>query len=304
MRNLEELQSLLFKWLKNYNSRHINQIRAACHGLLRSHNIDDEKITRYCLYRLFYPLLRYGLVEFTGKGNYQTSPPVIFLNRNGSVCQFAAVNLNKAQLKNLQQTIPDFQIDSFQIVRFSASMVTINNFSSKDQIRIQDNRIDCILSQMPTIRAVVSSFKEFYPNSKGFYYFNLDDFEWVRSKNELKPGLYKASAEDYSKRCFLEGDNVWRRIPTLEENPDSVNIARWTQGILEQRKYLCYDQIKKLFICRNICLPILLDRVLRIPSYHLLNGVIQSRGTVIYTNITMNNYKQLNRIFCNTLEVI
>ncbi len=306
MRNFEILQSLLFQWIKNHGTRNLVQTRAACHGLLRSYDIADEKSIKNCLYDLFYPLLRYGLVEFIGKGNYQASPPLFILSRESSDYRYAAINLNKFQLEDLRETVSasDFQTDIFQIARFSGPRSNVIEFAGKNQIPIQDNRIDRVLSQIPSIPDTVGSFEKYYPDSNGFYHFNLDEFEWKKVENELKPGLYKASAEDYSRRYFRCADNTWKRVPLMEENPDSSNIARCAQGIMENKKSLFYDPVKKQFINKNIFLPILIDRLLRIPSYHLTDGVIQMNGFAIYNNVTMSVYKKLNRIFCNTVEVI
>ena len=132
----------------------------------------------------------------------------------------------------------------------------------------------------------------------------MDEFEWKKVKSELKPGLYKASAEDYSLRYFRYADNTWKRVPTWDESLDSSNIARCAQSIMENKKYLFYDPIKKQLDNKNIFFPILIDRILRIPSYHLTDGVIQMNGAILYKNITMGVYKKLNRIFCNTVEVM
>jgi len=306
MRNFKELQSLLFQWLKNFGARNINQIRAACHGLMRSYDIADEKSIKNCLYNLFYPLLRYGLVEFIGKGNYQATPPLFILSREGSDYRYAAINLNNSQIEYLRKTVSasDFPTDIFQVARFCGPRSTIIEFAGKNQIPIQDNRIDRVLSQIPSIPDTVGSFKKCSPDSNGFYHFNLDEFEWKKVKNELKPGLYKASAEDYSLRHFRCADNTWKRVPLMEENPDSSNIARCAQGIMENKKFLFYDPVKKQLVNKNIFLPILIDRLLRIPSYHLTDGVIQMNGFATYNNVTMSVYKKLNRIFCNTVEVI
>lgn len=304
MRNFKLLQSLLFQWLKNYGARNIIQIRAACHGLLRSYDIADEKSIKNCLYNLFYPLLRYGLVEFIGNRTYQISSPLLILSLDDSNYRYAAINLEKFQLEELKKSVHDFHTDIFQIARFSGFRSNIIEFAGKNQTPIQDNAIGKILSQIPSISDTVDSFEKCYPDSNGFYHFNLDEFEWKQIKNELKPGLYKASAENYSRRYFKCEDNTWKRTPHMEENPDSSNIARCVQGIMENKKSHFYDPRKKQLINKNMFLPILIDRLLRIPSYHLTDGVIQMNGETIYNNISMSNYKKLNRIFCNTIEVI
>jgi len=304
MRNFRELQSLLFHWLKNYGTRNISQIRAACQGLMRSYDIIDEKTAKNCLYNLFYPFLRYGLVEFIGKENYQISSPLFIFNRDGSDYRYAAINLKELQLDDLQQRVDDFQTDIFQIARFKGHRTTIIEFASKNQIPIQDNRIDKIFSQIPTIPDTVNSFENSYPDSRGFYHFYLEHFEWKKIKNELMPGLYKAAEEDYSNRYFMCADNTWKRVPLMEENLDSSNIARCAQTIMENKKFLYYNPVKKQLIHKGIYLPILLDRILRIPSYHLADGVIEKNGETIYNNIAINIYKDINRIFRNTVETI
>jgi hypothetical protein len=194
-------------------------------------------------------------------------------------------------------------MDIFQIARFSSPPSTIIEYTNKNQIPIQDNRIDKILSKFPSILDIVSSFEKSYPDTNGFYHMNLGDFEWKRVKNDLKPGLYKASVEDYSIRYFKCVDNTWKRIPIMDENPDSSYIARCAQGILEKQKFLFYDPVKKYIINKKLYFPILIDRILRIPSYHLTDGAIKLNGAILYKNITRGVYKKLNRIFCNTLEV-
>ena len=64
--NMEELQALFFKWFKCYESRNLNQIRVATKNLLASYEYE----TKNSIFKIFYPMVRYGLIEFCSDGTY------------------------------------------------------------------------------------------------------------------------------------------------------------------------------------------------------------------------------------------
>jgi hypothetical protein len=303
MMDIEGLQALLFKWLKHFGGRSREQIRSACRGLLKSYKYSDENTDKYCLYYLLDPLLRRGVVEFTGKGNYQISPPVILYYKEDN--EAVAVNLNNQQIENLRQIVRCFHVDRFNIVRCKSSMSVITDYARQTGIMMQQGRISSVLSRIPSILDMVRAFKVFYPNStKGFQFWNLTYRCWERIKeNQLRPGLYKASGEDFSNRYFYGSDFSWRKIPGLEENPDAVNVVKCAQAILEGGKILRYCWKSKRLTMHGIKPPIILDRILRIPSLPGENGVKRLNGSMIYKNISIIDYKKLSRIFCKIEEL-
>ena len=79
MQNQTEIQALLLRWLKHREKCSIDRIRTECSNLLKSF----QEEPKHLLYKMFFPLVRKGYIEFCGNGHYQpTQPSILFYNKN------------------------------------------------------------------------------------------------------------------------------------------------------------------------------------------------------------------------------
>ena len=153
--NMEELQALFFKWFKFYEKRNLNQIRVATKNLLTSYEYE----TKSSLFKIFYPLVRYGLIEFCGDGTYTPSSPILlFYPDNKAV----GINLNSVQIEKLKNRSQSYTIDRFGIVRFTATENELVTFSNKIDINSSKPNTAEYLSNFPKIKNIITDFDKVY----------------------------------------------------------------------------------------------------------------------------------------------
>ena len=289
--NMEELQALFFKWFKCYEKRNLNQIRVATKNLLASYEYE----TNSSLFKIFYPLVRYGLIEFCGDDTYTLSNPILlFYPDNKAV----GVNLNSIQIEKLKERFHIHSIDQFGIVRFKASEKELVTFSNEIDINFSKPNIADYLSNFPKIGNVISNFET---ASTMFFaqYFNIDNIKWEDNKNQAF-GLFRNS-EIAQKYYFIENNETYS-IPSLTQNPDARPIVE-TYIYCKQKSFKYNSNTKELNV-GNINLPILIERLLRLASLFDTTVYTKEYDNQIYSNITKNTVLQLDRIFDTKTEII
>lgn len=289
--NLEDLQSLFLKWFKYHESRNLTQIRVATNNLLASYEYE----TKSSLFKIFYPLVRYGLIEFCGDGTYTLSNPnLLFYPDNKAV----GVNLNSVQIEKLKNSFHLHTIDQFGIVRFKAIEKEIVDFSKVTDIQLSKPNISEYLSNFPKIKNVISNF-EIASTMYFAQYFNIDIMKWEDNKNQTF-GLFRNS-ENVQKYYFIENGLTYS-IPSNAQNPDARPIVE-SYIYCKQAGFKYYSKEKKLDV-GNVNLPILIERVLRLASLFETTVYTKEYNNQIYSNITTNTVLQLDRIFDTKTEII
>lgn len=289
--NMEELQALFFKWFKCYESRNLNQIRVATKNLLAGYEYE----TKNSLLKIFYPLVRYGLIEFCGDGNYMLSNPILlFYPDNKAV----GVNLNSVQIEKLKNSFHIYRIDQFDIVRFEAIEKEIVDFSKATDIQISKPNISEYLSNFPKIRNVISNF-EIVSNMYFAQYLNVVNRKWEDNQNQTF-GLFKNS--ESSQRYYFIENNAIYSIPSSTQNPDARPIVE-SYIYCKQAGFKYYSKEKKLDV-GNVNLPILIERALRLASLFDTTVYTKEYNNQIYSNITTKTVLQLDRIFDTKTEII
>lgn len=287
---LEELQALFFKWFKCFESRNINQIRVHTKNLLASYEYE----TKSSLFKIFYPLVRYGLIEFCGDSSYTLSNPILlFYSDNKAV----GINLNSVQIEKLKNMSKPYTIDKFEIVRFTATEKELVAFSNEVDINFSKPNITEYLNNFPKIKNVITDFDKVY-TSDLFEYFDIESRKWVKNRNESF-GLFKNS-ENAQKYYFVENNETFS-IPSNAQNPDARPIV---ESYIYCKNYTFrYDLQKKELNVGNINLPILIERILRIASLAETIKYSKEYNNQIYSNITKNVIYQLDRIFDTKTEI-
>lgn len=291
---LEELQALFFKWFKCFESRNINQIRVHTKNLLASYEYE----TKSSLFKIFYPLVRYGLIEFCGDGTYTLSNPILlFYTDNKAV----GVNLNSVQIEKSKNSFQLHTIDQFGIVRFEATEKEIVDFSKETDIQLSKPNISEYLSNFPKVKNCINAVNGFEPTyfSNFEEKFDIKSRKWVKGRNESL-GLFRNS-ETAQKYYFIE-NGVTYSIPSNAQNPDTRPIVE-SYIYCKKNSFKYYTETKELNV-GSVNLPILIERVLRLASLFETNVYSKEYNNQIYNNITKNVIFQLDRIFDTKIVII
>lgn len=292
MEHYSELQSLLLRWFRHHGTRSIPQILIACRNLNESFSTN----LKYPLYSFFLPLLRKGYLEYLGQERYQPAPPVVILNKKDHIS--TALNLTHSQISHVERFCEIDGPDSFGVIRFKSYRRDLKRMCDELKIDFTDNHIYHPLRQFPAFKDIILCFKRL----SGFQcnrYYNVFKHRWEDAGEKGSIGIHKLKNE--ARQYYFRMDqNGWLKVPSFKENPDSWYVCESFQAILV-KKHPCifYNKAERILNVEKISIPIIIDRILRIPSVHLKNSKDNR-----YQNISFAAFKQLNRIFSNGIEEI
>lgn len=292
--DLIEIQALFLKWMRHHSVRSSEQIRMACNSLLLSFGTE----TKSSLFKIFYPLLRRGLVEFIGDGNYIVTAPVILFYKKQNIA--VAVNLTKNQHEQLLESVAEIVEDVFGMIRFNFDKQKVLSISKEIDCNYFEPNSSDILSNFPNIKAIVfNQFEKAHITFSGEYY-NVINHKWAKDSLQ-KSGVFRISAD--AQKFYLRTDNEDFHIPSFTQNPDGRPIAETFQAINANIVFCRYDRCNAILTISDLNIPILIDRILRLSSLHQENGVVEDYFKTIYSNISPSVFKQIIRIFDKHIHI-
>lgn len=287
MNQQEELQTIFLKWFRHYGTRSMTQIRQSVTNLCRSYEFEGKG-----LYLIFFPLVRKGHIEFIGNETYQIAPGIVIYDFKAEVS--AGINLNNEQLNQVTKQIGKFETDQFGVIRFKTTLKNVKILCCEIKCQFANSNIDHILSSFPKLSDVISGYPKKYLSESGFR-FEILRHSWSEKFERIDSGIFKTS-NDALVFYFKDEINCYE-LPSMYNNPDGWSIVETYQAVKEYIDFLFYDHEMKELKVKGISIPILIDRILRIPSYHFPDGAVNLKYETIYKNISCINIKHLNRIF-------
>ena len=287
MYNHSQIQALYLKWHKHRGVCSIEQIRTACSNLMKSFNLEID----HSLFKVFFPLVRKGFIEFTGNGKYQVSQPVILYYRKGQIA--VSINQTKEQKRVIENQFELIDIDDFDVIRFKSEPNKVKLFCKISNCEYSEPNISEILSNFPKISDVVNKFEPAMISSSGEYY-DVLNHRWKNNKNQ-NVGVFRLSEDSH--KFYLRTKQRDFQIPDFSINPEGRPLAESFQAAKDNIEFLYYQRLQKTLTIKHINIPILVDRVLRMASLNSENGVKEEYGKTTYQNIPSSSISQLNRIF-------
>ncbi len=291
-------QDLLFRWILHHDtSLTISKIRTACENLIDNDNYSIKKYTNR-LYYLFFPLLRYGLIEFQGNENYAVSSPVIFSNK--SHANFTCINLTDKQLEQIIEISENSMIGNFRICRALSNTTVIEKFGEDENIPVIVPEPLIALQNIPDVISVINKLETCDIN-KPDYHFKIGK-GWVFVKEISTEGIYRHKDNKFCNRYFLI-NGKFKKLLGREINPELFYISQCAQSSLHKENYLIYNnKTLELKINKMLNIPIIVDRILRLASIEQEDSVKSTCSYFIYPNITLRMYNELKRIFNNNIS--
>jgi len=293
--NIQNLQEGLLDWFwfEPNQQKSFNQIENVCFKLYEQYF--PKKNVQNAKYEIFYPLIKYGVVEFYGNNKFGLSPScALHINKFSVLCNIPSgvtdsINGMPTYNNNLgiqvfgncaaiDLVIKELNIPNSKFI-FSESLGKISSFEKIIDSWIEDRIID----------------------SANYYLFNANN-EWSPSDKNIMNGVYKKSEENYSQRTVKVSENKWKAIPSREQNIEGFNIAVvWSQIHNCWNIGIEYFPNDKKLIVKNIYFPLIIHRLLFINT--LLKSVLDFD---IFGNqyfINHQDFNTLNRLFNNKIEI-
>ena len=158
-----------------------------------------------------------------------------------------------------------------------------------------------LLNNFPSISDIISAYRIEDSVEIKFYCDLYDKYTYkINESNKFKIGIYKPEDKVYSSAFIFDGIQQ-RLIPSYEENPDSINIARCYVRCSDKQKLFVYHSTKKeLNVLFYSELPILITRALILFDEKQLKEKrfkYPLDKATPYKNIEMKAINELIRIF-------
>jgi hypothetical protein len=294
--NIQTLQKgiLDWFWLTPDEAKSLTAVENVCNKLYSQ--FLPNKPSKNAKYEIFFPLVRYGVIEFYSNNSYRLSPSC-FLYSNKYILSCNCSNQKIGETAFDSAFIRGLGLDLYQnrsdyLSAFSKGNISLSAYSLINMLKgarsfrtILDNWTDCSVIE-----------------TKGFLYFT-NHYSWIFPKKQLLSGIYKKSKEVYSQRVVMINELAWKNIPNRAENIDAFNIAciwahienNWSLGIL-------YDSKQFKLSIKNIFFPIILERQL------FLNTLLEGAFNFNYYNrqyyIREREFLILNKLFSDKIPVI
>lgn len=300
MNRLEELQAIFLKWFKHHGTRSMSQISQNVENLCKSYYFDGKG-----LYTVFYPLVRRGFIEFIGEDQYQIAPPVIIHHQKSGFS--TGVNLNEIQIDQIKSKDNQLTIDPFGVIRFKLEQKQIESFCNELNCSFSVSNASDILGHFPKLgetlmnETICGFTKSITIDGTGFY-LNLKNHKFDGNKRNGTVGIFKTD-KDAHKYFYCDGTDSYE-IPSDKSNPEGWYIAESIQAVKENFEFLSYNERKEQLLVKGINIPILIDRILRLPSIHIADGVVSESFKTTYTQIKPTVIRQLNRIFETKIKTV
>jgi len=286
-----ELQTGLWQWfsLTSDDYRSYQAIDAICKRLYEQHHPNTSP--KEARYQIFYPLIRYGIIEFYGNNQFALSPTTI-LESEASVLFLHVPNV----ALELAEKSPLFYLPGLMLYKKNE---LVCSFLKNTRIPINKFQLQKSLRQFSTIDTIV----------KGWAQINIADFEqcyYFTEQNKWKPcipsqkGIYKKSMEVYSRKMILTGPDQWKAVPAFEQIMDAFSIA-WIWGCIQNKFPLPvhYNKTSQLLTINTPFFPLLLERLLLINT--LLKGNAEIDTKKRQYSIGWDEFNLLNRLFENNI---
>jgi hypothetical protein len=288
---ITKMQKGLLQWFHYQEDREItfNRIENIC---IRLHEqYFSYKPLKNAKYDIFYPLLRYGVIEFYGDNKFGLSPTSVLKNSTNCL----GFNLTTDVLAEL------IDVNLVEIFPF----IYLFNNDTKAKKVLQMHNINCLtfdlsllLQQIQPINKIVLSWQEqSVSDQNGFEYFNSKK-TWSNQFNQETIGLFRTTNEAFARRLLKIDTYKWVNVSDRSSHIDSLNLAVcWSIVNNNQDLGITYQPSDFRLKIRNIYFPILIERLLFFN--HCLNiGDFANKNYYLQAK----NLKLLNKIFNNKIK--
>ena len=173
----------------------------------------------------------------------------------------------------------------------------MEKFCQYHGISFCDLNLNGMLELFPSINHIVQKFEIVGMPSDAWYY-DLENLIWNPNRLHNDVGVYRAGEQIYARKLLLDGDGTVYNIPSKRDNPDALHIALCYQAAITCCGYINFNKESSSLMVSKIQLPILLDRVLRIPSLMdpLVVDTVFDTKVKVYRHIPSNVFDQVKRI--------
>lgn len=272
MNNLSKAQERLYIWLNNFDKRSYELIRQNCDYLNVQYKLNIES---YAVWKVFYPLVYNGVVDYCGDGYYSVTEPLAI----DFGCHYVFVNPVESDSLEATSLIGIFWGTKHSL-RDDTKTVSVNPLGT--------------LHSFPSIKEIVDSFSISY----------IDDDKLEYHNYKSKVGVADLKDGGLVRYFSIPKEGLQRKIPDRIMNPDALNISYCFERVINEEENGKYSSKDKTLIMKSFGMPIMIYRCMLLDSLSRREIPELSKNEYHFKDVDHRLVLELNRIFCNSISIV
>ena len=265
---IEKAQELLYDWISHFDKRSLESIKKNCDYLNKIHELQLPNP----IWGIFWPLVFNGVIDHIGNGYYALSSTIVLDFSTHSYY----INASKGKQKSERVLVG---IDL-------SGPVMDTEYKVMTPVPLD------ILKTYPSIKDVVDGFPKTLQDESNLKYV------YSRSRR----GLAELEQNGLTRYFSLPDSLYIRELPSRNINPEAYAIAYCLSRAVNGEPNGIYNQKTKILKMTTFAMPFMIYRVLLMECMAFKILPRKEEYNYIFENISVNMVKQLNRIFCNSID--
>lgn len=297
MRTYSHQQAGLFSWFRYdpESFRSFETIERVCIKAFEPG--EEDPVFKYAVYNIFYPLLRWGVVEFYGDNRFRISPPAVLkYNNRVLVCH---------PTEQMERQLVHHRLESGRPgISVYENCKEVQAFCNASGIAIRRFEICGLLSNTHSLEQVILSWQDDQViDITGYIAIDQSHSHGVGRQTETPYTIYKKSDKAYAARTIQMQKGLWKIIPDRKSQIDAFAIARLLCRIYNGDKLLVtYNEEKQVVSVREYSFPIVLERLLSINTMLSENRYADLPGRVYH--LERGAFLFLNQILHGAIQIV
>lgn len=267
-REIEQIQQLLYVWISNFDKRSLESIKQKCDYLNEIYHLELQNP----IWGIFWPLVFNGVIDHVGSGFYSLSVPVVL----DYSTHFYYINVFPQKVKS----------------EYVAVGITLSEALEEVKCKIMHPSTVSILKTYPCIKDVIDGFPRSLEDEANLKYVN-----W-----KAKRGLAELEKEGLTRYFSLPEQQYIRQLPSRVINPEAYALSYCLTRVVCKESNGTYNCSTRQLIMPSFAMPFMIYRVLLLECLASRNFPQKQDSNYIFENISAGTVKQLNRIFCNSIQ--
>lgn len=265
--DIEKVQQLLYVWISNFDKRSLESIKQNCDYLNDIYLLELKNP----IWAIFWPLVFNGVIDHVGNGFYALSEPIVL----DYGTHFYYINVLPKKVKS---------------IHISAGISFSEAYEGVECKTMRPSAIT-ILKSYPCIKNVVDTFPKSLEDESKLKYINR---KYRRGLAELNDGLT---------RYFSLPEQLYlRQLPSRTINPEAYALSYSLTRVVNSELNGKYNHYTHQLTMPSFAMPFMIYRVLLLECMESKQLPHKQVGNYVFENIPIGVVKQLNRIFCNSIQ--
>lgn len=265
---IEKVQQLLYVWINNFDKRSLESIKQNCDYLNAVHHLELQNP----IWDIFWPLVFNGVIDYVGNGFYALSQPIVL----DYGTHFYYINCCPKNGRSEHVSVG----------------ITLSEMFDEVECKTMRPSATAILKSYPCIKDVVDAFPKSLVDESNLKYVN-----W-----KFKRGLAELEKGGLTRYFSLPEQLYLRQLPSRAINPEAYALSYCLTRVVNNELNGKYNTSTHQLTMPTFAMPFMIYRVLLLECMASKQLPRKQDSDYIFGNISKGTVKQLNRIFCNSIQ--